>query len=122
MKLYRDIEHDTMITEAELRESFEELRTSGETDCENFGQYVNECTGRHGALEEVKPMTVMQWLFTEHGYDEAVMIDADGNECEFWTDDDDKMKAHVLRVEDRDAYGCTANVYTDYREARTVTE
>lgn len=60
-------------------------------------------------------MTLMQWLFTEHGYDEAIMIDANGNECTFWTDNDPKYRANVLKVENRDAYGCTANVYTDYR-------
>lgn len=51
---FRDTENDTVITEAELKESFEELKANGETDCENFGQYVNECTGRHGTLEEVR--------------------------------------------------------------------
>lgn len=61
-------------------------------------------------------MKLVEWLFSDHRYDEAVMIDADGNECLFWTDDDPKMNATVLRVEDRDAYGCVANVYTDYRE------
>lgn len=61
-------------------------------------------------------MKLVEWLFTEHGYDEAVAIDLNGNECAFWTDDDEKMDAEVLKVEDRDAYGCTANVYIDYRQ------
>lgn len=60
-------------------------------------------------------MRLVEWLFSDHEYDEAVMIDADGNECTYWTDDDNKMDANVLKVEDRDAYGCVANVYTDYR-------
>ena len=61
-------------------------------------------------------MKLVEWLFTEHGYDEAVAIDLNGKECMFWTDDDEKMDATVLKVEDRDAYGMTANVYIDYKE------
>lgn len=60
-------------------------------------------------------MKLVEWLFSNHSYDEAVAIDLDGNECMFWVEDDEKMNATVLKVEDRDAYGMTANVYIDYR-------
>lgn len=60
-------------------------------------------------------MKLVEWLFSNHNYDEAVAIDLDGNECMFWVEDDEKLDATVLKVEDRDAYGMTANVFIDYR-------
>lgn len=60
-------------------------------------------------------MKLVEWLFSNHNYDEAIAIDLDGNECMFWVEDDEKLNATVLKVEDRDAYGCTANVFIDYR-------
>lgn len=60
-------------------------------------------------------MKLVEWLFSNHDYDEAVAIDLDGNECMFWVEDDEKLNATVLKVEDRDAYGMTANVFIDYR-------
>lgn len=65
-------------------------------------------------------MTVNQWLDGNYSngclqYAEAIMYDANGNECTFWTDDDPKYSANVLRVESTD--GITAHLYTDYTEA-----
>ena len=68
-------------------------------------------------------MTVRQWLNSNYAngclhYEEATMIDADGNECLFWYGDNDpKYDAHVLRVVDADAWHISANVYTDYIES-----
>lgn len=67
-------------------------------------------------------MTVRQWLAqnltTRDGYTEAHMYDASGNICMFWYGDaDPKYDAHVLRVEDADAWHISANVYTDYVES-----
>ena len=64
-------------------------------------------------------MTVNQWLDGNYAdgclqYAEAVMHDANGNECTFWTNDDPKYRANVLRVESAD--GITAHLYTDYTE------
>lgn len=54
MKTFYDIETETIITESELMESFEALREDGETDCETFAEYVRECTGKNGSLEEIR--------------------------------------------------------------------
>ena len=53
MKKYYDTEHDTIITETELINEYEELRRDGETDAPNFTAYVNECTGKNGTLEVI---------------------------------------------------------------------
>ena len=55
MRTFYDIENNVTITEAELQASYEELRRNEETDCESFEVYVRECTGKNGALEEIKP-------------------------------------------------------------------
>lgn len=47
--MYED-ERGWIITEEELKASFEELRANGETDCETFSQYVRECCGKNGTI------------------------------------------------------------------------
>lgn len=54
MKMYYDIDHDKVLTEDELRKEFNVLNVNGETDAENFGQYINNCIGKNGNLEEMK--------------------------------------------------------------------
>lgn len=51
--MYRDIWTEECYTEDELRKEFEVLKRNGETDAENFGQYLNNCLGKNGALEEI---------------------------------------------------------------------
>ena len=54
MKKYKDIEHNIIITENELKVSFEELKRA-ESDEYNysFDEYIKECTGKNGTLEEI---------------------------------------------------------------------
>lgn len=53
MKRYRDIWNETTYTEDELRKEFDLLKANGDTDAENFGQYLNNCLGKNGSLEEI---------------------------------------------------------------------
>ncbi len=50
---YRDIWSEKVFTEDELRKEFEILKANGETDAENFGQYLTNCLGKNGSLEKV---------------------------------------------------------------------
>lgn len=52
--MFRDIWDDKIYTENELRQEFEILKANGETDAENFGQYLNNCLGKNGSLEVVE--------------------------------------------------------------------
>ena len=54
MRKFLDVETDLIITEPELLKEFNMLFESGETDCINFGQYINACTDKNGSLLEVK--------------------------------------------------------------------
>lgn len=54
MKKYYDTENQKVITEDELRAEYEVLKKNGETEAENFGQYLNNCTGKNGTLEVIK--------------------------------------------------------------------
>ena len=53
MKRYSDFERETVFTEDELRKEFNLLKANGETDAENFGQYLNNCLGKNGSLEVI---------------------------------------------------------------------
>lgn len=54
MRKFKD-ETEKIYTENELRKEFEDLKRNGETDAENFGQYLNNCLGKNGSLEEIAP-------------------------------------------------------------------
>ena len=54
MRTFYDVENEVIITEAELRTSYEELRRNDETDCASFEVYVRECTGKNGTLEVIE--------------------------------------------------------------------
>ena len=43
-------EHGRIISETELRASYNQLRANGETDCETFTEYRTECLGKNGTL------------------------------------------------------------------------
>lgn len=51
--MYRDIWTEECYTEDELRKEFEVLKRNGETDAENFGQYLNNCLSKNGSLEVI---------------------------------------------------------------------
>ena len=51
MKMYYDIEHNTIITETQLREEYKILFELGETEQPNFTSYEKEVTGKNGTLE-----------------------------------------------------------------------
>ena len=52
MKLYVD-ERGYQITEDDLRASYAELKTSGDTEAETYNDYVRNCTDQNGTLREV---------------------------------------------------------------------
>ena len=61
-------------------------------------------------------MTVAEWLNKNDNYDEATMLDTNGNPCNFWINNDPKYKANVIKVVPRDNKypWLMAMVYTDY--------
>lgn len=54
MKLYRDTENGTIISETDLYFSFCLLQAEHETDAKTFSEYLINCTDKNGFLEEVK--------------------------------------------------------------------
>lgn len=54
MKTYYDIEHDTIITETQLKEEYKILFELRETEQPNFNSYENEVTGKNGTLEIIR--------------------------------------------------------------------
>lgn len=54
MKKYIDYEHNTIITEKELRAEYEKLRKDGSTEQPNFQSYLREVTGKNGTLEVIR--------------------------------------------------------------------
>lgn len=61
-------------------------------------------------------MTFREWLDSkENSYVECEFIDADGNPQYFWTEDDLKYKANVVRVLPNEEVDI-AIVVTDYKE------
>ena len=53
--MFYDTEHETFITMAELEKEFMELKETGETEAETFGQYINNClTTAGGTLERIR--------------------------------------------------------------------
>ena len=61
-------------------------------------------------------MTVREWLNKNDRFDEAVMIDAHGSKCLFWSDDNDaKYDAHVIRIAASANCPWLALIYTDFR-------
>lgn len=58
-------------------------------------------------------MTLTQWLESNTEFEEAIFVDANGKECSFWYDNDDKYNAIVLNVESVNCF--TVKVYTDYK-------
>ena len=51
--IFYDFENDVYITTEELKESYEELKKVGETEAENFEDYILNCTDKNGTLEIV---------------------------------------------------------------------
>lgn len=53
-RIFYDIERETIITEAQLRNEYEEMKSSGDTEAKTFSDYVLNCmTYNNGTLEEV---------------------------------------------------------------------
>ena len=53
MRTYYDTEHDTIITESELREEYRILFESGETEQPDFASYEREVTSKNGTIERM---------------------------------------------------------------------
>ena len=54
MRMFWD-ERGYTVNEDQLQAEFNDLKQSGNIDAgRNFNDYVKECTGKHGTLEEVK--------------------------------------------------------------------
>ena len=53
MKLFYDMESDTVITESQLMEEMETLIASGNIEPMTFEDYVRECTGKNGTLKRL---------------------------------------------------------------------
>lgn len=51
---FRDTESGKIITLSQLKEEYEELKASGETEAENFSDYLTNCLDQDGFLEEIK--------------------------------------------------------------------
>ncbi len=52
--MYRDTESGEYLSEEQLRQEFIVLKSKGETEVENFGQYLNNCLDKNGTLEVVR--------------------------------------------------------------------
>ena len=61
-------------------------------------------------------MTVNEWLLANDYYEEAILLDINENECNFWIKNDPKYNAHVIRVEPmfQDEPWVCAFLHTDY--------
>lgn len=55
MKKYIDYEHNTIITEQELKAEYETLRKNGETKQPDFTSYEKEVASKNGTLELIAP-------------------------------------------------------------------
>lgn len=53
MRVFKDIETDELITIEELKQEYEILFASGETETENFIGYLINCLSKNGTLKEV---------------------------------------------------------------------
>ena len=53
MRKFKDTETGEIITIAELEEEYTELFATGETETENFKDYLHNCLSKNGTLEEV---------------------------------------------------------------------
>jgi len=54
MRRFVDTETDEVLTIEDLRTEYEELKASGETEAETFGNYISNCQWyNNGTLEEV---------------------------------------------------------------------
>ena len=54
MRKFYDVEHDEVISLAELMEEFaEKSEDEREEYCGNFWNWLRECTGKNGTLEEI---------------------------------------------------------------------
>jgi hypothetical protein len=51
---FRDTESGEIITIDQLKQEYEELKASGETEAENFSDYLTNCLDQDGFLEEIK--------------------------------------------------------------------
>lgn len=51
MKLFYDMEAETIITEKQLLEEMETLIANGNIEPMSFTEYVKECTGKNGTLQ-----------------------------------------------------------------------
>ena len=50
-KVIRDTEYDEEFTMTELREQYEELRAEGNSEAENFEDYLENITDKNGTCE-----------------------------------------------------------------------
>lgn len=53
-KWFRDTENGTIYTEKELYNSYLRLYENGETEAENFKDYISNCTDKNGFLERIE--------------------------------------------------------------------
>jgi len=53
MNKYYDTETSEIITEKELYIEFLELKKAGDTESNNFSDYVRNCTDKNGTLERI---------------------------------------------------------------------
>ena len=57
MRKFYDSEHDEVVTICQLEKEYNELKLTGGTDSETFGQYIMNCqTYNGGTLEEIREM------------------------------------------------------------------
>ena len=55
MRKFYDIETEKVITFEELKEEFQQLKASGDTESETFFDYLSNCmTYNNGSLEEIR--------------------------------------------------------------------
>ena len=60
--------------------------------------------------------TVTEWLMSNNFYEQAILLDINGNEHNYWVENDPKYDAHVISVEPmypEEPWIC-AFLHTDY--------
>lgn len=50
--MYYDIDHETYLTEQELKRDYETLKANGDTEMPTFNAYLKECLS-NGCLEKI---------------------------------------------------------------------
>lgn len=63
MRKFRDLEFDTIVTEDDLRRTFEHLRRERPDEYNySFENYIRNCTDEDGTLEEIQEEEIREWI------------------------------------------------------------